>query len=238
MDDVMSEQSTEQPLRAALDRELAKLKDDVLQLGEMTSEAIARAMESLLNRDTVLAQDVVNDDAAINAKRFDIEEESLSLIATQQPAAGDLRAVVAAMNMVGDLERMGDHAAGTATIVLRMEEEEQIEIPPGLSSMFEKTIEMLQQALSAYAQDDAAMAHQVASMDDEIDIIYKKLFRDLIEFIAEHPQMTTGGLYLLFAGHNLERIADRSTNLAERVVFLGSGRMQELNPESDEAGLN
>ncbi len=174
MDDVMSEQSTEQPLRAALDRELAKLKDDVLQLGEMTSEAIARAMESLLNRDTVLAQDVVNDDAAINAKRFDIEEESLSLIATQQPAAGDLRAVVAAMNMVGDLERMGDHAAGTATIVLRMEEEEQIEIPPGLSSMFEKTIEMLQQALSAYAQDDAAMAHQVASMDDEIDIIYKK----------------------------------------------------------------
>jgi phosphate transport system protein len=104
--------------------------------------------------------------------------------------------------------------------------------------MFEKTIEMLQQALSAYAQDDAAMAHQVASMDDEIDIIYKKLFRDLIEFIAEHPQMTTGGLYLLFAGHNLERIADRSTNLAERVVFLGSGRMQELNPESDEAGLN
>jgi phosphate transport system protein len=238
MDDVMSEQSTEQPLRAALDRELAKLKDDVLQLGEMTSEAIARAMESLLNRDTVLAQDVVNDDAAINAKRFDIEEESLSLIATQQPAAGDLRAVVAAMNMVGDLERMGDHAAGTATIVLRMEEEEQIEIPPGLSSMFEKTIEMLQQALSAYAQDDAAMAHQVASMDDEIDIIYKKLFRDLIEFIAEHPQMTTGGLYLLFAGHNLERIADRSTNLAERVVFIGSGRMQELNPESDEAGLN
>jgi phosphate transport system protein len=238
MDGVMSEQPTESPMRATLDQELAALKDDVLQMGEMTSEAIARAMESLLNRDAVLAQDVVTDDAAINAKRFDIEEESLSLIATQQPAAGDLRAVVAAMNMVGDLERMGDHAAGTATIVLRMQEEEQIEIPPGLSSMFEKTSEMLQQALNAYAQDDAAMAHQVAAMDDEIDIIYKKLFRGLIEFIAEHPQMTTGGLYLLFAGHNLERIADRSTNLAERVVFLGSGRMQELNPESDEAGLN
>jgi phosphate transport system protein len=103
--------------------------------------------------------------------------------------------------------------------------------------MFEKTSEMLQRALNAYAQDDAAMAHQVASMDDEIDKIYSKLFRGLMEFIAEQPQMTTGGLFLLFAGHNFERIADRSTNLAERVIFLGSGRMQELNPESDEAGL-
>ena len=142
------------------------------------------------------------------------------------------------MNMVGDLERMGDHAAGIATIVLRMEVEEQIEIPPGLTLMFEKVSEMLKQALNAYAQEDAAMAPRVAAMDDEIDKIYSKLFRGLMEFIAEHPKMTTGGLYLLFAGHNFERIADRSTNLAERVVFLRSGRMQELNPESDEAGLN
>ncbi len=238
MDDAMSKQSIEQPLRAALDRDLAALKDEVLQMGVMTAEAIARAMESLLNRDTVLAQKVVANDDAINAKRFDIEEESLSLIATQQPAASDLRAVVAAMNMVGDLERMGDHAAGIATIVLRMEVEEQIEIPPGLTLMFEKVSEMLKQALNAYAQEDAAMAPRVAAMDDEIDEIYTKLFRGLMEFISAHPQMTTGGLYLLFAGHNFERIADRSTNLAERVVFLGSGRMQELNPESDEAGLN
>lgn len=238
MDDDMGKQLTGSPMRATLDQELAALKEDVLQLGKMTSEAISRAMQSLLNRDTVLAQDVVECDAAINAKRFDIEEESLTLIATQQPAAGDLRAVVAAMNMVGDLERMGDHAAGIATIVLRMQEEEQLEIPPGLTSMFEKTSEMLQRALNAYAQDDAAMAHQVAAMDDEIDKIYSKLFSGLMEFIAEHPQKTTGGLYLLFAGHNFERIADRSTNLAERVIFLGSGRMQELNPESDEAGLN
>jgi len=234
----MSEQPKDLPLRAALDRELAALKADVLLLGEMTRSAIARAMESLVNRDTVLAKEVIAGDAAINAKRFDVEEESLSLIATQQPAAGDLRAVVAAMNMVGDLERMGDHAAGIATIVLRMEEEEQIEIPLTLTSMFEMTSEILQQALIAYAQDDTAMAHRVPSMDDEIDKIYKGLFRGLMEFIAEQPQMTTGGLYLLFAGHNLERIADRSTNLAERVIFLGSGMMQELNPEPDEAGLN
>ena len=234
----MSEQPKDLPLRAALDRELAALKADVLLLGEMTRSAITRAMESLVNRDTVLAKEVIAGDAAINAKRFEVEEESFSLIATQQPAAGDLRAVVAAMNMVGDLERMGDHAAGIATIVLRMEEEEQIEIPLRLSSMFKMTSEILQQALNAYAQDDAAMAHQVPLMDDEIDKIYKELFRGLMEFIAEQPQMTTGGLYLLFAGHNLERIADRSTNLAERVIFLGSGMMHELNPEPDEAGLN
>jgi phosphate transport system protein len=195
-------------------------------------------MESLLNRDTVLAQKVVDNDAAINEKRFDIEEESLSLIATQQPAAGDLRAIVAAMNMVGDLERMGDHAAGIATNALRIEDDEQIEIPPGLSAMFAKTSEMLQKALNAYAQNDAAMAHQVAAMDDEIDIIYTKLFRGLIEYISEKPQMTTGALYLLFAGHNFERIADRSTNLAERVIFIGSGRMQELNPEAGVTGLS
>jgi len=234
----MSKPPSELPARAALDRELATLKDDVLQMGEMTSEAIARAMESLLNRDAVLAQDVVANDAAINAKRFQIEEKSLSLIATQQPAASDLRAVVAAMNMVGDLERMGDHAAGIATIVLRMEEEERIDIPPGLSSMFAMTSKMFQQALNAYEKDDAAMAHQVALMDDDIDDIYNKLFRGLMEFIAEQPQMTTGALYLLFAGHNFERIADRSTNLAERVIFLGSGRMEELNPESGDASLS
>lgn len=234
----MSKLPTGSPTRAALDRELEALKDEVLQLGEMTSEAIARAMESLLNRDTVLAQAVIADDAAINTKRFDIEEESLSLIATQQPAASDLRAVVAAMNMVGDLERMGDHAAGIATNVLRIEDEEQINIPPGLPSMFKMTGEMVQQALNAYARDDAEMAHQVAVMDDEIDKIYTKLFRSLMELISEQPQMTTGALYLLFAGHNLERIADRSTNLAERVIFLGSGMMQELNPETDEAGLS
>ena len=224
--------------RAMLDRELAAIKEEVLQLGEMVSKAIAQSMESLLTMDTDLAQEIIANDAAINAARFDIEEESLSLIATQQPAARDLRSVVAAMNMVGDLERMGDHAAGIATIVLRMEEADKIDIPAGLSSMFEKTSEMLQKALLAYREDDADLAHQVASMDDGIDKIYTKLFSGLMEFISEQPQMTTGGLYLLFAGHNFERIADRSTNLAERVIFLGSGMMQELNPEIGEAGLS
>lgn len=234
----MNEQSGGSPARATLDRELATLKDKVLQMGEMTSIAIAKSMESLLNRDTDLAQEIIANDAAINAARFDIEEESLSLIATQQPAARDLRAVVAAMNMVGDLERMGDHAAGNATIVLRMGDDDKIDIPAGISLMFEKTSEMLQKALSSYREDDAELAHQVASMDDEIDKIYTKLFRGLMEFISEQPQMTTAGLYLLFAGHNFERIADRSTNLAERVIFLGSGMMQELNPEAGEAGLS
>lgn len=234
----MTEQEGSVAVRAILDRELTILKEDTLRLGSMLESAIAQSIKALRNRDKVLAEEIVANDAQINALRFKVEGASLNLIATQQPAAGDLRAVVAALNMVGDLERMGDHAAGIAKIVLRLPDDGELELPPSLSLMADLALDMLRTALEAYSKLDDNIAYSVATQDDIIDLHYKTLFRELVEMMSEGKDMTNLGIYLMFVGHNLERIADRVTNLAERVIFMTSGLMQELNPESDEADIN
>jgi phosphate transport system protein len=234
----MSEISGGQNIRAKLDDDLAKLRDSLLRMGDMVDRAIGRAMEALIEQDMVLAREVMQEDEAINETRFEIEELCLRTIATQQPTASDLRAVVAAMNMVSDLERMGDHATGIAKSVIRNEGEPMLDIPPDITRIAGRVREMLRMALSAYRDQDLELAHEVALMDDEIDQQYRKLFGDLLETMAQKPLKSGAGIRLQFASHNLERIADRATNLVERVIFQNSGRMQELNPEPDEAAFN
>ena len=234
----MSEDMSQMHPRATLDRELMSLQEDLIRLGNQVSSALTRAMKALKERDLVLAEEVIEDDLTINAGRYDIEEKSLSIIATQQPAAGDLRTIVAVMNMVSDLERMGDHAAGIATLVTRMETLTGLDMPNDLASMANLASDMLRDALAAYAERDEAAAYAIAGRDDEIDSKYTILFSNLMDTIVEKPETTSIALYYLFAGHNLERIADRATNLAERVIFLGSGQVQELNPEPGESGFN
>jgi phosphate transport system protein len=237
-DESMSDEQRKVHPRAALDGELMDLKEELIRLGDQVESAVARAMTALKDRDQVLAQEVIADDLKINARRYEIEEKSLSIIATQQPAAGDLRAIVAVMNMVSDLERMGDHAAGIATLVTRMESMSGLEMPTGLATMSKMARGMLREALNAYAEHDVQAGYAIAGIDDEIDTSYTNLFRDLVKVIIKKPDTTSVALYYLFAGHNLERIADRVTNLAERVIFMGSGQVQELNPEPDETGFN
>ena len=234
----MTEQEGSVAIRAILDRDLAILKEDTLRMGSLLESAIGQSMQALQNRDKVRAEEIVANDAQINALRFKVEEASLDLIATQQPAAGDLRAVVAALNMVTDLERMGDHAAGIAKIVLRLPDDGALDLPPSLSQMVDLALDMLSKAMEAYAKVDDDIAYSVATQDDIIDLHYKTLFRELVEMMSEGRDMTNLGIYLMFVGHNLERIADRITNLAERVIFMTSGLMQELNPEPDEADIN
>ena len=234
----MSEELGQMQPRAALDRDLTHLKEELIRLGDQVNSALAQAMTALKEWDSVLAEKVIEGDQKINTRRYEIEEKSLSIIATQQPAASDLRAIVAVMNMVSDLERMGDHASGIATFVTRMEDLAGLEMPTGLSIMSKMAQDMLQAALDAYAEGDEQAAYTIAGMDDNIDTTYKTLFRNLVEVIVQKPETTSIALYYLFAGHNLERIADRVTNLAERVIFLGSGQVQELNPEPDETGFN
>jgi phosphate transport system protein len=234
----VTEQESSVTVRAILDRDLAILKEDTLRMGGLLESAIDQSMQALRNRDEALAQEIVANDAEINALRFKVEEASLHLIATQQPAAGDLRAVVAALNMVTDLERMGDHAAGIAKIVLRLPEDGTLELPPSLEHMVNLALDMLSKAMEAYSKLDDNIAYSVATLDDMIDLHYKSLFRELVEMMSEGKDMTNLGIYLMFVGHNLERIADRVTNLAERVIFMRSGLMQELNPEPDEADIN
>lgn len=221
--------------RAELDRELAAIRESMLALGERVAVTIHDSVLALRNRDSELAETIIVGDAEVNKMRFDIEKACESVIATQQPAASDLREVIAALNIVVDLERMGDHAAGIAKTVQLMGDEQFESLPESLERMAARTQDMLRQAVEVYAEADNDRAYNVALMDDKIDDSYQSLTHELLQGMIEDEISTTRGLYLLFAGHNLERIGDRVTNIAERVIFMASGKMKELNPEPGEA---
>lgn len=221
--------------RATLDRELQAIQNNLLRMGEMVDSAIDRSLQSLAGRDPVLAQHVVDDDAEVNRIRFDIEEACLALMATQQPAASDLRTVVAAMSVVVDMERMADHAAGIGRTVIRMGDEPLLKPLIDMPRMAALCREMLHDSLKAFIARDAEAAMAIARRDSEIDGLYNQIFRELLTFMIEDPRTTTRALYLLFSAHNLERIGDRITNIAERVIFMTSGVMRELNPEPSDA---
>lgn len=226
---------TERSPRASLDNTLASLRESILRMGELLDRALERAMEALRKGDGELAQKVIEGDEQINDLRFQIEEASLAVIARQQPAAGDLRKIVAALNIVLDLERIGDYAAGIAKALLRLGADRgPVDIPAGLSQMSETSRMMLRQVLAAYGEMDASSARSIAAQDEEMDDRYQGLFEVLLDRMAEEAEDSEQALYLLFAGHNLERVADRVTNIAERVVFMQSGEMEELNVESTE----
>lgn len=219
-------------IRTAFDQELQALRDNLLRLSSMVDSAIGHSMQALKERDQALAQQIISDDEKINQLRFKIEEDCVSLIARQQPAAHDLRFIVAAMNIVLDLERMADHAAGNATIVLRMGGQPPLKPLIDLPRMSQIAQEMLRASLDAFMAEDTQQALSITKRDDEVDQLYTQIFRELISFMIEDPRTVTRAMYLLFCAHNMERIADRVTNICERVVFLATGRMQEIPSES------
>jgi phosphate transport system protein len=216
-------------LRAAYDQAFNDIQEDILRLSEMVDQAIARSLQSLEARDQVMAKQIIVDDDAINNLRFKIEEDCLKLIATQQPAARDLRAIVAAMNIVVDVERMGDYAAGIAKTVIRMGDEPLLKPLIDIPRMVALSRQMLRDAIEAYATRNAEKARQIASRDDEVDHLYKAIFDELVEIMADTPASAPRATYLLWVAHNLERMGDRVTNIAERVVFINTGDMKELN---------
>jgi phosphate transport system protein len=215
--------------RTHFDQELQALQDNLLRMGSLLDTAIALGMQSLAERDVDLARRVVADDAAINDLRFAIEEQCIRLIATQQPLATDLRFIVAAMNIISDMERMADHAAGIAKTVLKMGDQPLVKPLIDMPRMADECRAMLRGALDAYVARDVRAARGVAARDDVIDDLYHQIFRELVSFIVEDPRITTRALFLLFSAHNLERIGDRAVNIAERVIFLASGEMKELS---------
>jgi phosphate transport system protein len=185
-------------LRAAYDRAFEEIQEDVLRLSEMVDQAIARSLECLEQRDRAMAQQIIADDDGINDLRFKIEEDCLKLIATQQPAARDLRAIVAAMNIVVDVERMGDYAAGIAKTVIRMGDEPLLKPLIDIPRMVALAREMLRDAIGAYTANDASKARQIASRDDEVDHLYKAIFDELVEIMAEKPGSAQRATYLLW----------------------------------------
>lgn len=219
--------------RSAFDQELLELRDNVLRMGSMVDTAISRSIQALKERDQSLAQQIIAEDEDINELRFKIEGDCVRLIARQQPAARDLRFIVAAMNIVLDLERMGDHAAGIATIVVRMSDEPLLKPLIDLPRMAQIAREMLRASLDAFmSENDEQEAMAITMRDEEVDQLYNQIFRELITFMIEDPRTVTRAMYLLFCAHNVERIADRVTNICERVAFVATGRMQEIPSEA------
>jgi phosphate transport system protein len=214
--------------RTSFERHLHDLQDDVLVLGSMAEKATYRSMEALKNRDLELAKQVIADDDEIDRKRFDIEEKCIELIVTQQPVASDLRIIVAVLNIIIDLERIGDHAEGVAKIAIMIGNEPPLKPLIDLPRMAQKTGDMLRRSLDAFVNRDAEAARQIAKEDDEIDALYNQVFRELLTYMVEDPRTITRATRLIWVAHNLERSADRVTNICERVVFVVTGKMEEI----------
>ena len=212
--------------RSILDKEIRAINDDILRLTGEVDAAIDGAMTALYSRDLSLAQEVITGDEAINLLRYEIEEECIRLLATQQPAAIDLRTIVAATHLAVELERIADHAAGIARLVARMEGEDEIDTLHKLPKMANRARDMLQQVIEAYVNNDAALAQAIIRLDDKIDRQYAKLFQETVKEMQDDDYIRRA-TYLLWVGHNLERIGDRATNIAERVIFMVTGEFVE-----------
>jgi phosphate transport system protein len=216
------------PLRESFDRDLHELQDDLLVMGSMVEKALERSMEALKSRNLEMAHQVIEDDVKINQKRFDIEEKCVELIATQQPMASDLRVIIAVLNIIVDLERIADHAEGNAKIAVMIGNEPPLKPLIDLPRMNQKTLDMLRQSLDAFCNRDAEAARSICGEDDEVDNLYDQVFRELLTFMAEDGRTITRATRLIWVAHNLERSADRVTNICERVVYLVTGKMMEI----------
>jgi phosphate transport system protein len=205
------------------------LNEDVVAMAEMVTTATSRSVEALGNRDIEKAKQIVNDDLLINRKRWQIEEKCINLIALQQPVATDLREIIAVLNIITELERMGDYAEGNAKIALMLGGEPLIRPLIFLPKMAEKANSMLKRSMQALVNRDAKMATAICNEDDEVDKLYDEAYHDLLMCMIKDPTLVSKATPLIWAAHNLERIADRVTNICERIVFLATGSMPQVN---------
>jgi len=217
------------PTREFFQKHITELEQELISMSEMVNIAINRSVESLKSRNIEDAKKIITDDIHINKKRWDIEEKCISLIATQQPVATDLRDIVAILNIVTELERIGDHAEGIAKIVIILGDKPLIKPLIDIPRMTEKASDMLKRALEAFMKRDVETAREICNEDDDVDMLYDQIYRELLSFMVEDPKTITGATHLMWVAHNLERIADRVTNICERVVYLVTGTMEEIN---------
>jgi phosphate transport system protein len=215
-----SRNSFEQLLRAN--------KEEVLVMGSMVERALSRSVEALKKRDLSLGHQIIADDNKINEKRFDIENRCIELIATQQAGAIDLRAIVAILNIIIELERIGDYAAGIAKIVVMIGDEPPLKPLIDIPRMSDITIDMIHNSLKSFIESDSRGALQVIGMDEVVDNLYDQIFRELLTFMMTDPKTISRATRLIWVAHNIERAADRATNICERVVYTVTGKMDEL----------
>ncbi len=221
-------------MRRAFDEDLQDLQNQMLELGSMVGEALARSVDALKRQDMEAAREVIRNDVKINEKRFAIEADCLRLIATQQPMARDLRSIAAVLEIITDLERCADYAAGISKITLMIGKEPFIKPLIDIPRMLEKDLSMLDRALKAFVDRDVEAARGIAAEDDEVDALYDQINNELISFMLQDPRTVRQATRLLWVAHNLERFADRVTNICERVVFTVTGEMREMNIQEPE----
>jgi phosphate transport system protein len=215
-------------IRTVFHKKLREIQDDILAMGSMASKAMIRSIDALKNRDIDLARQIITDDQKINHKRFEIEEKCIELIATQQPMASDLRTIVTVLNIISEVERLGDYAEGIAKIAIMIGDEPPLKPLIDIPRMAEQTIGMLRRSLDAFVAHDADTARKIIDEDDMVDNLYDQVFRELLTFMVEDPKTITRATRLIWVAHNLERAADRVTNICERVVFMVTGKMEEI----------
>lgn len=215
--------------RDLFERQLSEIQEDMLVLAGLVGSAVDRSVEALRERDVDLAKRVIIEDIKVNDKRYEIEERCLELIATQAPLASDLRTIVSVLHITVDLERIGDHAEGIAKVAVMMADDAPVEEYVDIPNMAQVATRMLLASIDAFRDRDAASARQICDMDDEVDALNDRVLRKLIDMMVAQPNTVERAIHLSWVSHNLERIADRVTNICERVVYLVEGRILELN---------
>lgn len=222
-----------QPLhghRASFDRELQEVKDNVLRMGSLVEEAILAAIDALVRHDAEAALAVIIADAGINEVQRKISSMITATIATQAPVARDLRFLLTLEHVSYELERIGDHAAGVAKQARKLADEPALKGYVDLPRMGESAATLVHGILRALVDIDEVRAREVAALDDEVDALYHQIFDDVLDLMRADPANVERGTRILFAAQALERIGDRSTNIAEDVVFLATGEIEDLNP--------
>ncbi len=221
-------------LRKTFEHEIQQVKDDVLLLGSMVEQAILNTVDALKKRDIKASHQILESDKLINKKRFEIEHKLMILIATQQPMAHDLRLLASCMEIISELERMGDYAKGIANINIRMGDAPLLKPLIDVPRMAQKDVDMLHRALTAFVNEDVETAQALPVEDDEVDALYNQIYRELMTIVIADPSTIERANWLLWVAHNLERVADRVTNICERTVFIATGEMTEIKSTSDE----
>lgn len=216
--------------RETFDRAQQRLLDQVLLLGSMVEQAVQEAMKALQRRDLAAARRIYDADQRINEKRYAIEQECVALIATQQPVGRDVRFLAAILEIITELERIGDYAKGICKINLLMDEGP---IDPAvlfdLDQMTDRGLEMLQRALDAFVNRNVAAARSIPGEDDAVDALYNRVYRNLLAHMMAFPSSVDRANYLAWVAHNLERMADRVTNICERIIYVSTGEIKELD---------
>lgn len=216
-------------MRPGLEQAVEDLQEDMIHIGTLVENAIKNSVESLVNRDLEMARKIIANDAEIDELERIIEVKCMTLIARQQPLAKDLRTIATALKMITDLERMADHACDIAKITLRLEGQPFIKPLVDIPEMARLTKQMVSNALDAYVREDIKLAEKIGQDDNNVDNLYKQIFDDLVKLMTNDESKVNQSTYLLLIANYLERIGDHATNIAERVIYLVTGKMEDLN---------